>query len=94
MNDQPWPREEFIHKLQSVGALAYQDKHPFHELMNSGRLDRPALRTWVANRFYYQTNIPIKDAAILSNCPVREVRRIWLHRIVDHDGTQEDEGGI
>jgi pyrroloquinoline-quinone synthase len=62
--------------------------------MNSGRLDREALRTWVANRFYYQLNIPIKDAAIVSNCPLREVRRLWLHRIVDHDGTHRDEGGI
>jgi pyrroloquinoline-quinone synthase len=44
------------------------------------------LRGWVANRFYYQRNIPIKDAAILSNCPVREVRQIWVHRILDHDG--------
>ncbi|MGH8101787.1 MAG: hypothetical protein ACREIW_10860, partial [Chthoniobacterales bacterium] len=43
---------------------------------------------WMANRFYYQRNIPIKDAAIISNCPLREVRRIWLHRIVDHDGVR------
>jgi pyrroloquinoline-quinone synthase len=62
--------------------------------MNSGKLDRQAIRIWVANRFYYQVNIPIKDAAILSNCPLREVRRLWLHRIADHDGTRGDEGGI
>ena len=54
--------------------------------MNEGRLSPEALRGWVANRFYYQRNIPLKDAAILSNCPVREVRRIWIHRIFDHDG--------
>jgi pyrroloquinoline-quinone synthase len=94
MNEQAWDRDTFIANLQKVGASAYHDKHPFHELMNSGRLARPALQAWVANRFYYQINIPIKDAAILSNCPVREVRRLWLHRIVDHDGTREDEGGI
>jgi|SRR5579859_3951640 len=94
MSDQPWDCETFTANLQKVGASAYHDKHPFHVLMNSGRLERPALQTWVANRFYYQINIPIKDAAILSNCPVREVRRIWLHRIVDHDGTHDDEGGI
>ncbi len=62
--------------------------------MNSGRLSRQAIQIWVANRFYYQANIPIKDAAIISNCPLREVRRRWLHRITDHDGTQGDEGGI
>src|SRR5207302_3528856 len=54
--------------------------------MNEGRLSPEALRGWVANRFYYQRNIPLKDAAILSNCPVREVRRLWIHRILDHDG--------
>jgi pyrroloquinoline-quinone synthase len=94
MSDQEWSRDEFIAELQKVGSLAYHDKHPFHVLMNGGRLERPALQAWVANRFYYQINIPIKDAAILSNCPVREVRRIWLHRITDHDGIKDDEGGI
>ncbi len=94
MNEQAWSRDEFIAELEKVGTLAYHDKHPFHVLMNAGRLDRSSLQAWVANRFYYQINIPIKDAAILSNCPVREVRRIWLHRITDHDGTKDDEGGI
>jgi pyrroloquinoline-quinone synthase len=87
-------RGPFIAALKKIGALAYHDKHPFHQLMNSGQLSREALRTWVINRFYYQLKIPIKDAAILSNCPVREVRRMWLHRITDHDGARNDEGGI
>ena len=87
-------RETFIAKLREVGGRAYYDKHPFHVAMNEGRLLPEALRGWVANRFYYQSNIPIKDAAILSNCPLREVRRVWIHRIVDHDGSAENEGGI
>jgi pyrroloquinoline-quinone synthase len=94
MNEQVWSRENFVAQLKKVGAMAYHDKHPFHIAMNSGALDRSALQAWVANRFYYQVNIPIKDAAILSNCPVREVRRLWLHRITDHDGSRDDEGGI
>jgi len=94
MNNAPWDKETFTAKLREVGASFYHDKHPFHVLMNSGKLSPEAIRIWVANRFYYQMNIPIKDAAILSNCPVREIRRMWLHRIVDHDGTQGDEGGI
>jgi pyrroloquinoline-quinone synthase len=89
-----WNAKQFTARLRQVGELSYHDQHPFHVLMNAGRLSRQAIRTWVANRFYYQVNIPIKDAAILSNCPVREVRRLWLHRIIDHDGTQGDEGGI
>jgi len=72
----------------------YHHKHPFHRHMNTGQLNEEQLRGWVANRFYYQRNIPIKDAAILSNCPVCEVRRLWLHRITDHDGLRGGEGGI
>jgi pyrroloquinoline-quinone synthase len=30
----------------------------------------------------------------MSNCPDREVRREWIQRVLDHDGTQGDEGGI
>jgi pyrroloquinoline-quinone synthase len=49
----------------------------------------------VANRFYYQRNIPIKDAAILSNCPLPEVRRVWVRRLLDHDGAEPGlSGGI
>ena len=89
-----WDPEMFVENLRVIGARAYHDKHPFHVAMNEGRLSREALRGWVANRFYYQRNIPIKDAAILANCPVREVRRLWIHRILDHDGNAEKEGGI
>src|SRR6184192_4323210 len=89
-----WDGETFMENLRAIGARAYHDKHPFHIGMNEGRLSPEALRGWVANRFYYQRNIPIKDAAILSNCPLREVRRAWIHRILDHDGAGENEGGI
>lgn len=94
MSQRLWNRKTFTSRLRQVGESSYHDKHPFHILMNTGQLEPPELRLWVANRFYYQVSIPIKDAAILSNCPLRDVRRIWLHRIVDHDGTQADEGGI
>ena len=87
-------RETFLENLRAIGARAYHDKHPFHLAMNEGRLSPEALRGWVANRFYYQQNIPLKDAAILSNCPLRDVRRAWIHRVLDHDGTGENEGGI
>ncbi len=94
MTTQLWDRETFLENLRAIGTRAYHDKHPFHVAMNEGRLSQEALRGWVANRFYYQQNIPIKDATILSNCPLRQVRRIWIHRIFDHDGTGENEGGI
>src|SRR5881227_1213916 len=90
-----WDRETFLENLRAIGTRAYHDKHPFHVAMNEGRLSPESLRGWVANRFYYQRNIPIKDAAILANCPVREVRRVWIHRILDHDGvgTSPDRSG-
>lgn len=94
MNHQPWSKKLFARKLQAMGSVSYHHKHPFHVAMNAGQLDRRAIQIWVANRFYYQTGIPIKDAAIMSNCPLREIRRVWLHRITDHDGTHGDEGGI
>ena len=89
-----WDRETFVEKLREIGASAYHDKHPFHVAMNEGRLSPEAVRGWVANRFYYQASIPVKDAAILSNCPLSEVRRVWIHRIADHDGAAKNEGGI
>jgi pyrroloquinoline-quinone synthase len=94
MNEPLWDEATFVGKLREVGAGIYHDKHPFHILMNEGKLSPESIRGWVINRFYYQTNIPIKDAAILSNCPVRDIRRQWLYRIVEHDGTQGEEGGI
>jgi len=86
MTTELWDRETFAEKLRTIGVRAYHDKHPFHIAMNEGRLSQESVRGWVANRFYYQQNIPIKDAAILANCPVRQVRQAWIHRILDHDG--------
>jgi pyrroloquinoline-quinone synthase len=90
----PWDEATFTARLREVGARVYHDKHPFHRLMNAGWLAPEAVRGWVANRFYYQQCIPQKDAAILANCPLREVRRSWIGRLADHDGTDDREGGI
>lgn len=89
----PLDRPAFEAKLRGMERY-YHIHHPFHRAMNEGGLDREAVQGWVANRFYYQIQIPRKDAAILSRCPEREVRRIWIRRILDHDGGSGDEGGI
>ena len=94
ITEQPWDEATFTARLREVGGNIYHDKHPFHVLMNEGKLEPDQIRGWVINRFYYQCNIPIKDAAILSNCPLRDVRRQWVARIIEHDGTQGEEGGI
>jgi pyrroloquinoline-quinone synthase len=72
----------------------YHHLHPFHQRMNAGELTPIEVRRWVSNRFYYQRSIPLKDAAILSNCPDHQVRRVWIQRILNHDGRTASEGGI
>src|SRR5919106_1258849 len=89
----PWTAEELVGRLRSLGGR-YHNRHPFHVRMDAGELTREELQRWVANRFYYQRCIPLKDAAILANCPEVEVRRKWIQRITDHDGTADATGGI
>lgn len=88
-----WDRDEFEQHLRAKGA-SYHIHHPFNVRMNSGQLSQDDIRCWVANRFYYQINIPLKDAAVMSNCPDRETRRRWILRMLDHDGFGDNEGGI
>jgi pyrroloquinoline-quinone synthase len=89
----PWSKEEFEQKLRAKGKR-YHIYHPFHIAMNGGQCTPEQVRGWVINRFYYQISIPIKDAAILANMPDRDHRRMWIQRILDHDGHEGDEGGI
>ena len=81
--------ESFVAALRAQ-SRRYHDQHPFHRKMNEGKLSPRQIRGWVANRFYYQENIPRKDAAIIANCPDRDVRRRWVQRILDHDGPYHD----
>ena len=89
----PWSRTEFEQRLRQL-EVRYHIHHPFNRLLNTGALDRKTVQAWVMNRYYYQLNIPMKDAALMSHCPDREVRRHWIQRIIDHDGNSGDEGGI
>ena len=84
---------EFEQRLRDKGR-AYHIHHPFNVMLNTGRAEPEQIRGWVANRFYYQVSIPVKDAAILANCDDRSVRRNWVQRILDHDGYGDDPGGI
>ncbi len=89
----PLSRAAFEQALRAKGAF-YHIHHPFHIAMHEGRCTPQQIRGWVANRFYYQINIPVKDAAILANCRERDVRRHWVQRVLDHDGGNNGEGGI
>lgn len=84
-------RPGWIEELRAVGAARYHDQHPFHLRMHSGVLSRDELQRWVLNRYYYQTRIPIKDALILSKSEDPAFRRMWIHRLHDHDDL---EGGL
>ncbi|CAM4146205.1 pyrroloquinoline-quinone synthase PqqC [Roseateles saccharophilus] len=97
MNTPAWNRVEFEAQLRERGR-SYHIHHPFNVMLNTGKATPQQIRGWVANRFCYQIAIPIKDAAVMSNCDDREVRRGWIQRILDHDGFEiggvKDPGGI
>lgn len=87
-------RNAFEARLRQIGQERYHDKHPFHHLLHGGGCTPMQVRAWVINRFYYQSRIPMKDAAFLSRCETAELRRAWRSRIEDHDGGVEEGGGI
>jgi pyrroloquinoline-quinone synthase len=80
--------------LREIGRRRYHDQHPFHGLMRDGKLDRGQVQAWALNRYYYQSRIPIKDAAFLSRVDDPVLRREWRQRIEDHDGSEGRPGGI
>lgn len=85
--------EDFEARLRGLGKY-YHSHHPYQLMMNRGELSREQIQGWVVNRYYYQISIPLKDAALISQCPERAVRRRWLQRILEHDGSTGSEGGI
>ncbi|MGF1561782.1 MAG: pyrroloquinoline-quinone synthase PqqC [Geminicoccaceae bacterium] len=87
-------RSDFEARLRAIGDERYHDKHPFHALLHGGQCTPDQVRAWVVNRYYYQSRIPMKDAAFLSRCTDPAMRRAWRARIEDHDGSADDEGGI
>lgn len=88
-------RAEFEAAVRAVGPDRYHDLHPFHKLLHGGKLNKGQVQAWALNRYCYQSAVPRKDAALMSRCHDRELRREWMHRILDHDGSGPDEpGGI
>jgi pyrroloquinoline-quinone synthase len=80
--------------IRAVGDERYHDKHPFHRLLHGGKLDKGQVQAWALNRFCYQSAVPRKDAALMSRVQDRDLRREWVHRLLDHDGYGGEEGGI
>ena len=85
---------QFEQSLRAIGAERYHDKHPFHRMLHGGELRRGQVQAWALNRYCYQSAIPRKDAGLIARLGDPELRRTWLHRIFDHDGHEQDRGGI
>jgi len=97
MNDRlppatPWSADDFEAQLRARESR-YHIHHPFNLRLNRGELAPFQVRGWIANRFYYQSQIPRKDAAVLANCDDRAERRRWIERILDHDGRGDFRNG-
>jgi coenzyme PQQ biosynthesis protein C len=86
--------DEMEAQLRDIGAKRYHNLHPFHRLLHSGQCTKGQVQAWALNRYYYQAMIPIKDASLIARCEDPAVRREWRHRLVDHDGEREGDGGI
>lgn len=86
--------DELESSLRAIGTERYHNLHPFHRLLHGGKLNKGQVQAWALNRYYYQSTIPIKDAVVLSRFRDRVTRLAWRHRIEDHDGSADSEGGI
>lgn len=87
-------KQAFHTRLLNIGKERYHDKHPFHIMLHGGNCTMMQVRAWVINRYYYQSRIPMKDAAFMSRCDDPDLRRAWRSRIEDHDGGMDSGGGI
>jgi pyrroloquinoline-quinone synthase len=91
---EPMSPDQLEAALRAIGRERYHDRHPFHGLLHGGKLNRGQVQAWALNRFYYQSRIPLKDAALISRTEDPALRREWRRRIEDHDGDHEGDGGI
>lgn len=94
MTDTPLSPAEFEAALRAIGAGRYHSLHPFHKLLHGGKLDRGQVQAWALNRYYYQNQIPVKDATLIARLPTSALRREWRKRLIDHDGDGNAPGGM
>ena len=90
----PMTREDFDAAIHAIGPERYHDLHPFHHLLHGGKLNKGQVAAWALNRYCYQSAVPRKDAAFVSRVYDRQLRREWVHRVLEHDGHGDDPGGI
>jgi pyrroloquinoline-quinone synthase len=80
-------------QLRQIGQTRYHHLHPFHALLHGGKLNRGQVQAWALNRYYYQSQIPVKDALLLARLPTAALRREWRRRLEDQDGRDQVPGG-
>jgi pyrroloquinoline-quinone synthase len=93
MTDRLLTPDELEAALRAIGAERYHNRHPFHKLLHGGKLERGQVQAWALNRYYYQRQIPIKDATLMARLPSAGLRRAWRSRLIDHDGDGSAPGG-
>jgi pyrroloquinoline-quinone synthase len=94
MTDRPMSPTEFEAALRAIGTERYHSLHPFHKLLHGGKLNRGQVQAWALNRYYYQNQIPVKDATLIARLPSSALRREWRKRLIDHDGDGNAPGGM
>jgi pyrroloquinoline-quinone synthase len=87
--DKALTRDAFAAALHGL-SVRYWDRHRFHLRLHDGRCAPDEVRSWVANRWYYQKILTQKNAAVIANCPLPEVRNRWLQRVVFHQDALAD----
>jgi pyrroloquinoline-quinone synthase len=91
---EPMSADDLETALRDIGARRYHRLHPFHELLHGGKCSKGQVQAWALNRYYYQAQIPVKDASLIARCEDPALRREWRSRLVDHDGDTATDGGI
>jgi pyrroloquinoline-quinone synthase len=93
-HDAPLDRASFEARLRQIGEERYHDRHPFHARLHGGQCTMGQVQAWVLNRYYYQSRIPMKDAALIGRCDDGTLRREWRRRLEEHDGSGSNPGGL
>jgi pyrroloquinoline-quinone synthase len=83
-NNEAWNSNDFLKEINNL-EYRYHIHHKFDKYIMEGKATKNLIKSWVANRYYYQCIIPKKDAAILSKCDSKELRQKWIKNIHDHD---------
>jgi pyrroloquinoline-quinone synthase len=85
---------DYRSELMEAARSPSRSRRKFSQLLVSGKASKELLRGWAVNWFYFEKNVPKKDAAIISNCDIVSVRRLWVTKILEHDGFGHNRGAI